>query len=127
MLPARRRRTASEARRSRRFTRRARPADRRGGAAARAEEIRLDARTARTGALDGNVAVRIVREMPNGDLFVASPLTTGPGGTGPGRGEIVVLPDDNRDGVADGIVTYQARTAMRELDTVLASVPEATS
>ncbi len=61
---------------------------------------------------------RVMAFAPNGDLFVSSPLTTGPGGTGPGRGEIVVLPDDNRDGVADSIVTYQARTSMRELDTV---------
>lgn len=34
-----------------------------------------DGNTARTGALDGNVAVRIVREMPNGDLFLEGTKT----------------------------------------------------
>lgn len=44
---------------------------------------------------------RVLAFAPNGDLFVASSGMLGPGGTGPGLGAIVVLPDDNRDGVGD--------------------------
>jgi glucose/arabinose dehydrogenase len=44
---------------------------------------------------------RVLAFAPNGDLFVASPSSIGPGGTGPGLGAIVVFPDDNRDGVGD--------------------------
>jgi glucose/arabinose dehydrogenase len=49
---------------------------------------------------------RQLRFSPGGDLFVASPTTTttsnGPGGLA----AIVVLPDDNRDGVADQTLTF---------------------
>lgn len=46
---------------------------------------------------------RVMQFAPNGDLFIASWLSPGPGGTGPGIGAIVVAPDDNRDGVADNL------------------------
>jgi len=49
---------------------------------------------------------RVMAFAPGGDLFVTSPSMTGPGGTGPGINAIVVLPDDNHDGVADGVVRY---------------------
>ncbi len=52
---------------------------------------------------------RVMAFSPTGDLFIASPGTTGPGGTGPGIDAIVVLPDDNRDGVADSVTHYADR------------------
>ena len=50
---------------------------------------------------------RQMRFAPGGELFVASPgaLTTG-GNSGAGLGAIVVLPDDNLDGVADSTLTF---------------------
>jgi glucose/arabinose dehydrogenase len=50
---------------------------------------------------------RQLRFSPSGDLFVASPSTGAPGGAHGGLGAIVVLPDDNHDGVADSTLTYQ--------------------
>ncbi len=49
---------------------------------------------------------RQIRFAPGGDLFLASPTgyTTG-GGTG-GLASVVVLPDDDRDGYADGVVHF---------------------
>lgn len=41
---------------------------------------------------------RVLAFAPNGDLFVASPRTQTPGGAPQGRGAIVVLADDDRDG-----------------------------
>ena len=49
---------------------------------------------------------RVLAFAPNGDVFVASPGTVSVGGTGPGLGAIVVLPDDDRDGVADGALRF---------------------
>lgn len=49
---------------------------------------------------------RVMKFSPSGDLFIASPGLTGPGGTGPGIDAIAVLPDDNRDGVADSVTPY---------------------
>lgn len=49
---------------------------------------------------------RVMGFSPSGDLFITSPGTTGPGGTGPGIDAIAVLPDDNRDGVADSVTPY---------------------
>jgi hypothetical protein len=49
---------------------------------------------------------RVLAFSPTGDLFFASPSNHAPGGTGPGLGAIAILPDDNRDGVADSIVRY---------------------
>jgi glucose/arabinose dehydrogenase len=54
---------------------------------------------------------RQIRFAPGGELFVASPtaLTTG-GNASAGLNEIVVLPDDNLDGVADSILTFLSFT-----------------
>jgi glucose/arabinose dehydrogenase len=49
---------------------------------------------------------RQLRFSPSGDLFVASPSTPASGGASGGMGAIVVLPDDNHDGVADSTLTY---------------------
>jgi glucose/arabinose dehydrogenase len=50
---------------------------------------------------------RQLRFAPGGDLFVASPSTGTPGGTAnQGLGEVLVLPDDNHDGVADTPVVF---------------------
>jgi glucose/arabinose dehydrogenase len=50
---------------------------------------------------------RQLRFAPGGDLFVASPSTPTPGGTAyQGLGEVLVLPDDNHDGVADAPVVF---------------------
>jgi glucose/arabinose dehydrogenase len=46
-------------------------------------------------------APRVMAFAPNGDLFVASPGIRTPGGAPPGAGEIVVLSDDDGDGVAE--------------------------
>ena len=51
---------------------------------------------------------RQLRFSPSGDLFVASPSTTAPGGASGGLASIVVLPDDNHDGIADRTDTYLA-------------------
>jgi glucose/arabinose dehydrogenase len=51
---------------------------------------------------------RLLRFAPNGDLFVSSPSASCAGGASGGMGAIVVVPDDNHDGVGDGIVTYQS-------------------
>ena len=44
---------------------------------------------------------RVLLFAPNGDLFVAAPSTPAPGGAGGGPAAIVVLTDDNHDGVAE--------------------------
>lgn len=49
---------------------------------------------------------RVMAFAPNGDLFVSSPSVTGPGGTGPGVDAVTILPDDNRDGRADGVLRF---------------------
>lgn len=49
---------------------------------------------------------RQLRFSPSGDLFVASPSTPTAGGASGGLGAILVLPDDNHDGLADTRVTY---------------------
>ena len=46
-------------------------------------------------------AARVLAFAPNGDLFVASPATRTAGGAPVGLGQIVVLTDDNGDGVAE--------------------------
>jgi glucose/arabinose dehydrogenase len=48
---------------------------------------------------------RQLRFAPGGELFVASPTTATTGG-GNGKASIVVLPDDNRDGYADSVLTF---------------------
>lgn len=49
---------------------------------------------------------RQLRFSPSGDLFVASPSASAPGGASGGLASIVVLPDDNHDGFADRTDTY---------------------
>lgn len=49
---------------------------------------------------------RVLRFAPNGDLFVAAPSMLTPGGAVDGPGSIVVLPDDDKDGRADAVLTY---------------------
>jgi glucose/arabinose dehydrogenase len=49
---------------------------------------------------------RQLRFSPSGDLFVASPSAHAAGGASGGLGAIVVLPDDNHDGIADEQDTY---------------------
>ncbi|MDP3275617.1 MAG: hypothetical protein Q8Q09_10510 [Deltaproteobacteria bacterium] len=56
---------------------------------------------------------RVMALAPNGDLFIASPSGTTAAGDSGGRGAIVVLHDDNRDGVAE-----QSTFAMGGLETV---------
>ena len=55
----------------------------------------------------GNVGnTRQMRFAPGGELFVASPTTTTTGGGANGHAAIVLLPDDNADGYADGVQTF---------------------
>jgi glucose/arabinose dehydrogenase len=49
----------------------------------------------------GVVSPRSMSIAPNGDVFVTSPARSTPGGEGGGAGAILVLSDDNRDGVAE--------------------------
>lgn len=50
---------------------------------------------------------RQLRFAPGGELFVASPITATTGGRGDlGLQAIIVLPDDNHDGLADAPVTF---------------------
>lgn len=49
---------------------------------------------------------RQLKFAPGGDLFVASPTRTTTGGAGNGINGIVVLPDDDHDGVADSSLTF---------------------
>lgn len=44
---------------------------------------------------------RVLAVAPNGDLFVSAPSTATPGGANGGPGAILVLSDDDRDGVAE--------------------------
>jgi len=49
---------------------------------------------------------RQMRFAPGGELFVASPTKGTTGGGNGGRAAIVILPDDNGDGVADSTITF---------------------
>jgi len=49
---------------------------------------------------------RQLKFAPNGDLFVASPTKVTTGGANNGIAGIVVLADDDRDGVADANITF---------------------
>jgi glucose/arabinose dehydrogenase len=49
---------------------------------------------------------RQLKFAPDGHLFVSSPTASTTGGSNNGLGEIVILPDDNQDGVADQNITY---------------------
>jgi glucose/arabinose dehydrogenase len=55
----------------------------------------------------GNVPnVRQMRFAPGGELFAASPTTGTTGGTYGGKQAVLVLPDDDRDGIADATQTF---------------------
>ena len=49
---------------------------------------------------------RQLRFAPGGELFVASPTTATTGGGFNGQAAIIILPDDNHDGVADTPITF---------------------
>ncbi len=49
---------------------------------------------------------RNLRAGPGGDVFVASPSQSTAGGASGGKGAILVLPDDNHDGLADSALTF---------------------
>ena len=49
---------------------------------------------------------RQVRFSPGGDLFVASPSAPTTGGASGGMGKVLVLPDDDHDGVADKSIVF---------------------
>jgi glucose/arabinose dehydrogenase len=57
---------------------------------------------------------RVLRFAPNGDVFVAAPKSFTPGGASDGPGAIVVLPDDDHDGIADASVTYAGESTTGE-------------
>ena len=50
--------------------------------------------------------VRQVKVAPSGELFAASPSQPTAGGGGTGLGAIVVLPDDDHDGVSDSMLPF---------------------
>ena len=49
---------------------------------------------------------RSIRAAPGGELFVTSPTRGTTGGGGGGKSAILVLPDDNRDGLADSTEAF---------------------
>ena len=49
---------------------------------------------------------RQLRFAPGGDLFVASPTTSTSGGGVGGMSGVVIVPDDNLDGVGDTVLTF---------------------
>jgi glucose/arabinose dehydrogenase len=60
----------------------------------------------------GNVGnARQLRFAPGGELFVASPITPTTGGGSGGLSAIMVLPDDNRDGLADTALAFVSGVA----------------
>ncbi|MGH7437247.1 MAG: hypothetical protein ACRENE_16345 [Polyangiaceae bacterium] len=63
-------------------------------------------------------SVRTLRFAPSGDLFAASPSAQTVGSALGGLAEIVILPDDNGDGVADGAVVFLSRSASSLAKTV---------
>jgi glucose/arabinose dehydrogenase len=52
---------------------------------------------------------RQLKFAPGGELFAASPTTATTGGANNGVSGVVVLPDDDHDGVADTTITFLAR------------------
>jgi glucose/arabinose dehydrogenase len=55
---------------------------------------------------------RQLRFSPGGDLFLASPSAATTGGASGGLGKILVLPDDDHDGVADSTLTFFDKTVL---------------
>jgi glucose/arabinose dehydrogenase len=64
-------------------------------------------------------AARVLQFSPTGDLFVSSPSEATPGGANPGMGAILVLPDDNKDGVADRVAVFGQTAAMASVHGIL--------
>jgi glucose/arabinose dehydrogenase len=54
----------------------------------------------------GIIESRVLRFAPNGDLFIAAPSAATPGGASRGPGAILVLPDDNHDGISETPISY---------------------
>ncbi len=52
-------------------------------------------------------SARAMRVAPGGELFVASPSRNTAGGAPTGKGAILVLPDDDKDGLADSTQPFQ--------------------
>lgn len=52
------------------------------------------------------VEARVLAFAPNGDLFVAAPSQSTVGGANGGPGGIFVLPDDDKNGVADAVLPF---------------------
>jgi len=50
---------------------------------------------------------RQLKFSPSGDLFVASPSAACAGGASGGYGAVIVVPDDDHDGVADSVLHYK--------------------
>ncbi len=53
-------------------------------------------------------SARQIRFAPGGELFAASPSRSTAGGAPTGKGAIIVLPDDDKDGVADSQLAFQS-------------------
>jgi hypothetical protein len=58
---------------------------------------------------------RQLRVAPDGHLFVASPTTGTTGGGAGGLASIVVVPDDNADGLADQVIPTSAGSRPRRV------------
>src|SRR5262249_27021201 len=61
---------------------------------------------------------RALVAAPNGDLFVASPSASAPGGAVGGAGAIILLSDDDKDGVAEAHVFLSSLNASAKLSEV---------
>jgi glucose/arabinose dehydrogenase len=62
------------------------------------------------------VESRVIRFAPNGDLFLAVPRNYTPGGASNGLGALVVLPDDNHDGIAEAPIRFAGSPASASTD-----------
>ena len=49
---------------------------------------------------------RVIRVAENGDVFIAAPAQATAGGAQGGKGAILIFPDDNHDGIADGELIF---------------------
>jgi glucose/arabinose dehydrogenase len=57
---------------------------------------------------------RQLRTGPGGDLFVASPGQATAGGASGGKGAILILPDDDHDGLSDSALTFVGSLAQTQ-------------
>jgi glucose/arabinose dehydrogenase len=62
-------------------------------------------------------SARGVRVAPGGEVFVASPSTSTAGGAPTGMGAIVVVPDDDKDGFGDSVLTFQSTSVADDAGT----------